>query len=300
MGETMNKILIAATALLIMGAIGAAQQTNQQQTQDSQFQPGNVFENENTRLNAVYAVDQEGDFYGLLFSNNQAYFFGTVDSFNALQGDNIEVCQHYLTQRRGFLGDIFGNERTVSEVNCVPLQGNIQGQVPVQPRQNQPNQSNLDRQSGQGLFQQQNQTQQPGQGLFQTQNQSNQTQQQRQMEYPDIFYAYDADGDYITYVINNQGEISNVVGSVQDINQLNQDSLIGCEYFFQAGAIAQAQDPSEINCYGYEELQNMSQQGQIPYLDLDMQQTQENQSQGDGIFGGLGNQSNNQPENQMR
>lgn len=298
MGETMkNKIIIAGALFLILGMTGAAQQDQQQ------FQQGEVFQNEDTRLNAVYAVDGQGDFYGMIFSDNKANFFGTVDSFNALQGDNIRVCQHYLVQSGGFLGNIFGNERTASQVKCVQFQGNIspgEGQVPMQPQQEQ-NQTNQNQQQNQtNESNQTDETQQDSQGLFQQQNQTqqqeqNQTQQSGQMGFADMFYAYDADGDYVTYVINNQGEISNVVGSVESVNQLSQDSLIGCEYFFQAEAIAEAEDPSEVNCYGYEELQNRADQGQIPYLNLEQsdnqtqqqnqsQQNQTNQTQNEGLF----------------
>lgn len=277
MGETMkNKIIIAGALFLIFGMTGAAQQSQQQ------FQQGEVFQNEDTRLNAVYAVDGQGDFYGMIFGDNQANFFGTVDSFDALEGDNIRACQHYLVRSGGLLNNIFGNERTASQVNCVSLQGNMsagESQMPVQPQnqtqqQNQTNQTNQTQQNGVGLFQQ-NQTNQTNE------TQQNQTQQPRQMS-PDVFYAYDANGEYVTYVLNNQGEISNVVGSVENVNQLSQDSLIGCEYFFQAEAIAEAEAPSEVNCYGYEELQKRADQGQIPYLNLEQSENQiqqQNQSQ---------------------
>lgn len=97
----------------------------------------------------------------------------------------------------------------------------------------------------------------------------------------------------MTYVLNNQGEISNVVGSVENINQLSQDSIIGCEYFFEAQQVLETDDPSEVNCYGYQELQNRAAQGEIPYLNLEhssnqTQQNQTNQSnntqQEDGLF----------------
>jgi hypothetical protein len=136
MGETMkNKILLAAALFLILGVTGAAQETG-----ESQLQLRDIFSNENTRLNAVYAVDQQDNFYGILFGEDQANFFGTVDSFEALQGENIEVCQHYLTRRGGFLGGMnpFSDESTESTLNCVPLQEDMEsGQVPIQPQQNQ-------------------------------------------------------------------------------------------------------------------------------------------------------------------
>lgn len=177
MGETMkNKIIIAGALFLLLGMTGAAQQSQQQSQQ--QFQQGEIFQNEDTRLNAVYAVDGQGDFYGMIFGDDQANFFGTVDSFNALEGDNVRVCQHYLVRSGGLLNNIFGNKRTASQVTCVPLQGNVsagQEQLPVQP-QHEFNQS-------------QDQTNQTQQNQTNQSEQQNQSQQSDQMSSPNIFYA---------------------------------------------------------------------------------------------------------------
>lgn len=57
MGENMkNKIIISGALFLILGMSVAAQQSQ------LQFEQQEVFQDEDTRLNAVYAVDGQGNF----------------------------------------------------------------------------------------------------------------------------------------------------------------------------------------------------------------------------------------------
>ncbi len=100
-------------------------------------------------------------------------------------------------------------------------------------------------------------------------NQTNLTPQEERPEgFADLFYAYDADGNYLTLVINNQGQVTNVLGSVGSINELDQDSLIACEYFMQLERLGSFEDPTRQYCSGYEGLQNKVQQGMVPYLTI--------------------------------
>lgn len=243
----MNKLLPAAFLAVLIGMTGTVS------AQGEQLQQAQIFENEDSRLNSVYVTDQQGNFFGFIFSEDQAQYFGTVSSFDELQGDNLQVCQHYLIPQQRLLRQ----DRTISELKCSPLQrGMLQQEAP--PTNQSQNQTLLQQQP------QENQTL-----LQQTDQNQSQNQAKEGDRYPDLFYAYDADGRYITYVVNNQGDVSNVAGSVRDISQLNQDSMIGCEYYFKLENIGQVQSPSEISCYGYEQLLNRTNQGQMPYLELE-------------------------------
>lgn len=126
----MNKLILAAAVALLVGMAGAATST-----QEVQLQQAQIFQNEDTRLNSVYAMDQQGNFYGFIFREDGAYLFGTVDTLDALEGE-IEVCQHYLVRRGGLLQQ----DMTISEVNCSPLQeSRLGGEMP--PTVNQTNQT---------------------------------------------------------------------------------------------------------------------------------------------------------------
>ena len=97
---------------------------------------------------------------------------------------------------------------------------------------------------------------------------------------PDVFYASDSDGNYVTYLINNEGQVSNVFGSVQSIDQLNQETLTGCEYFLQLEDVLEARSPTQVDCYSYDEIQQRIGQGEMSYLEMNglENQTQENQT----------------------
>lgn len=103
------------------------------------------------------------------------------------------------------------------------------------------------------------------------------TPQDNQSRIPDAFYAYDGTGNWMTAIINNQGEVSSVHGSVGSIQDLEQDSFFGCEYFMNLEMLADLEDPSKHQCYGWDEVQQRIESGQMSYLQQ-TNATQENES----------------------
>lgn len=220
-----RKALIAATLLFVAGMTGTVAAQNQENTQVQPVQRFNI-PGSDTRLNSIYAVDNQGEFFGIIFTGNRAQFFGTVDSWEQLNLDNARICRHYLTEVDGLLRD----RGTRSVVRCSQLQPQMADVE--QPQQQQP----------------------PARAPQQT--------------YPELFYAYDAEGRYIAMVINNRGEIASSFGNVDDLVELDPDSLMACEYFTNLNFLENPEEPSELECYGYQELRQKVEQGEIEYLRL--------------------------------
>ncbi len=248
-------IFILATGMLVGTAV--AQPQSQPQTQQVQANLGN------TGLNAIYAYDDQGNFASILFTDDEARYFATQGGISELNQDSAQICFQYVeTTQDGVLGGLFAEGDTESVVDCQELQmGNgTQGQQ-IPPFMNQ-----TQNETPEGF----------GEDLEENFTQENQTQQQQNMT-PTMFYAYDDQGNYINLVLNDQGQISNVLGSVSSIDQLDQETMVACEYFLQ-----QDGENSEVNCYNSQELQNRIQDGSITYLPLEENQTeQENGQQGD-------------------
>lgn len=229
----MNKTLPLAALLLLIGSGVAAAVPDKK--------PANLL-GDDRKLNSVYAHDQQGNYIGVLFEDeDQARMYGNVDSLDQLNRNSTQVCKQFIRQ-----GGFLQGER-VSQVRCHMLSQDMQQTGPIPSI----NQTNVDREES---------------GITRVQYQGNNTFSPPQ-SIPDFFRAYDRKGNNINIVVDNKGRASRVYGTVGSIDALNRDSTVACEYYFQLN-VFDRDNPSEINCFGYDELQQRIQNGSITYLPL--------------------------------
>lgn len=235
-----KKITVAVTLLIAFAGLAVAVQN----TQEAQLFDGNRM------LNSVYATDGEGNYIGIMFTDNESQIYSNIDSPSEFESDSIDICRQYIKE-----GGFLRGERT-SEVECSPLTVQNQSMSDIMVS------SNL-------------QTNQDRIGAVLTQYQGNGTVSPPK-QIPDLFRATDADRNSMVLIIDNRGEVYSIIGNINSVDDLDRESTRACEYYFQLN-ILDFDNPSEINCFGYSELQDRIRNGSITYLPLN-DQTARNES----------------------
>lgn len=231
----MNKTLLAGVLLLI--AVGMTGSVAAQQA------------DEDERLNSIYAYDDAGDFYVVLFTEDATHTYGTVDSFAELDAETAEICQQWVEREEAGWFGLLGEDRVVTSVECQDME--TLDEVPDIPQPEQPEPETPEEEMN-------DEEMMPEEEEM---NEQDQMQQEEPMEQEtaDLFYAYDEQGEYMALELE-QDQVVETFGTVEDIQQLDQETLVACEVF------AQQEEPE---CYSYDELQQQVEQGEIEYLELE-------------------------------
>jgi len=234
------------------------------------------------QLESLYLVDDQDNYFGVLFEEEQGQLYGNVESINELNSDSTEVCKHYIKP-----GGLLRGERT-SQIECVPLntQQNTTPQTPPNTTNTTENTS-LNTQTGKQVTD----IQYKGNGTISPPE-----------KIPDYFRATDNEGNVIQVIVNDRGEPTAVFGSTNSLEDFNKETTQACEYYIQLNPFGDYS--SQINCYDYQGLEQRIMNGSIPYLSLTGQvdsQAEDNQT-GNMTMNqtnqSLGNQTNQSPSNE--
>lgn len=227
----MKRKIILVALLLVAAGVTSAQNNGGKETVQ--------LLNSGKSLKSVYAVDSQDNFIGMIFGEESSQFFGNVDSFSELNVSTTEICRQYIRQ-----GGLLRGER-VSQVECMPLE----------PTENGENTE---------ISETNSEISQASNGISRIQYMGNGTVNPPE-RIPDFFRAFDTQGRNLIIHLNDRGEMTNIFGNVGSLEELDQETLVACEYFIQLN-IFDRDNPSETNCFGYQELQERIRNGSINYL----------------------------------
>ncbi len=235
----MNTKIVIVTVFLLAIVTGVSAQSTGGNERVQLLQPART-------LKSVYAVDGQDNYLGMTFGDETSEIFGNVNSFSQLNENTTEICRQYIKR-----GGLLRGER-VSQVECTPVES-------LNNRENKEiNETGFE-------------SVQTSSELSLIQYRGNNTVYPPE-RIPDFFRAFDSQGKNLIIHLNDRGEMTNIFGNAGSLEELDENSLVACEYFIQLN-IFDRDNPSETICFGYQGLQERVSNGSITYLPLEERET---------------------------